>query len=233
MELADDLLSQLLDQDASVGDRGVLLNALLRELLRGFSVTKLRPLLGSVDAETVKAGVWLVSELGPRCKPLLEDIGRLLRHPIPNVRFYAIDAILSCATPENGEPLACVVDLLGDPEAVVRWKATDFVARASPEQLRAALEYRARQGKTSVETEGLRWILGSAAAESSSIERMLRNSSAVLRKFGFAAALRTSRANDGPLRLAAVSDDSDIRIEASRELEMLERLSSAARARGR
>ena len=137
-------LERLVEQiEAGVRDRGigVLANDLLREFQTGRGIEDLRLLLTSWDQAVVESGVWIASELGGAPSPLLADFVTLLRHPSKNVRFLAIDCVLSCATADELAELAAVLPLIDDAEPSVRWKAESFLMRATSEQLRAALAY--------------------------------------------------------------------------------------------
>lgn len=116
-------------------------NELLREFFRGYPVAYLKPLLASSQEDTVKAAAWIASELGEAAAPLLGDIGSLLHHQLPYVRFFALDAVLVLAPPQRGDLIAAAVQLIDDLDEGVRWKTMQFLMRATAPQLRASLRH--------------------------------------------------------------------------------------------
>jgi len=109
-------------------------NDLLTEVFRGHPVESLRRLLHSDEETAVKAGAWILSELGVRAAPMMADIVALLGHPLRYVRFFALDAVLASATSEDGVAVATAIGLINDPDDAVRWKALTFLAWARADQ---------------------------------------------------------------------------------------------------
>jgi hypothetical protein len=62
---------------------------------------------------------------------------------VPYVRFFAIDAVLTSATSDDGKVLAKAIALFSDSERAVRWKAGHFLSKATRAQLDASLPYAA------------------------------------------------------------------------------------------
>src|SRR5882672_3886156 len=104
---------------------------LIAEFAAGYPIANLRRLFQSELDDAVKTGVWIASELGERIAPLLGDLSALLRHPLRYVRGFALDAILVAASPHNGDVIAEAVCLIDDEDEGVRWKAMQFLSRAS------------------------------------------------------------------------------------------------------
>ena len=191
------------------GDASSDANELLKCFARGYSLENLRELLRSDDAEVAKSGVWIASELGAGAKPLLEDIAPILQSSISYARFFAIDAILTCAGPEDGPTIARAIDLVADPDAGVRWKAVQFVSRATVEQLAAAADFVDAEIKPGVV----------ALAHHGETESLLASASPSLRKLGLAAAIREMQTNRAPIDAAVTSADEEISTWASEALE--------------
>ena len=210
MDHAQEIMDQIMNEpdDSNIG---VLANELSKEFSRGCSVDRLRPLLLSKNNNVAEIGIWVTSELGRGAAPLLDDVVTLLRHPGKNVRFFAIDSVLSCATEWNKLEVASVIPLLNDAEAAVRWKAMDFLSRASREQLQGALDYLNTTEPQSVHVHELEWLLGEGGSNPGEIMSFIQSQEALLRKYGVVAAARMSQRNSEPLSYAASTADPDIK----------------------
>src|SRR5438128_9103154 len=198
MDRARQLLKEVLDDPRS-SNIGILANDLLGEFHRGFPVENLRKLLSSSDEEVVKTGVFIVSELGNKAVPLLADVVRLLKHPTKMVRFDSVDSVLTCAAPSNKAELASVIPLVDDTEGGVRWKAMDFLCRASEEQLEAALSFLSETEPGSTHLRGLRWLLSERGHDADEVMQFLQSRDALVRKYGVVAAVRMAKRNADPL----------------------------------
>lgn len=211
MKNAQDILERILKNPrTSVND--ALANDLLREFHRGRPVHDLRRLLLASDVEITKIGVWIVSELGEKASSLLPEIARMLTHDSRDVRFWAIDAMLMCATPRDGRDLAVMVSRAADDsDEAVRWKAMDIMARASIEQLTAALRHLEQENSSSIHIAGLRWLVGSCGWNYDEINSLLQSDSPILRKYGAIAAARAATIIPGALGVAILSEDEDVK----------------------
>ena len=123
---------------ANAATDGRVLNDLLDEFHRGFPTDHLRRLLHSPDAPVVRAGAWLLSELGSRGCSVFRQVPQLLDSGDPSVRFSLTDCIVVCATESDGELVAKVVSLLEDPDRSVRWKALDSLTKIDDKALVSA-----------------------------------------------------------------------------------------------
>src|SRR5262245_45864713 len=92
---------------------------LLTEVFRGYPVENLRQLLTCDSDTAARSGAWILSELGDRAAPLLDDSVRLLAHPLRYVRFFALDAVLVNATAGHGPVVAAAIALIVDPDDAV------------------------------------------------------------------------------------------------------------------
>ncbi len=213
-------LTKLILANPNAPQVGVVANDLLREYHRGYPLENLRPLLVHDDPSVVKTGAFIASELGAKGSPLLSDIVRLVGHPEKSVIFDVIDCVLLWATPSNKSELASVVTLLSDPESGVRWKAMDFLSRASAEQLGAALSFLEGKEPNSVNVRGLRWLVGSHASVPQDVKTVLQSQEEVLRKYGVVAASRMYRTSPEPLAYAASLNDPDVKHFADTTIEL-------------
>ncbi|HEV2987186.1 MAG TPA: hypothetical protein VG759_02000 [Candidatus Angelobacter sp.] len=193
---------------------GVLANELLREFHRGYPFDDLRQLLRSDDQEMVAIAVWIASELGEKCRPLLDQIVPLLAHPMKKIRFEALGCVF-WSLPENGCDLAKALGLLDDPEPGVRWKTLDMLFRLSRTQIEAAYLCAKTGGLSSSHQNGLHWLLSDDALLPSSIESALQSSDPVVRKYAVVAAARLRKQHKEPLVYASTVDDEDVREFAS------------------
>jgi hypothetical protein len=191
---------------------------LLSRLNHGYPASNLSRLIRSDNEQAVKTGAWLVSELGVRASQIIDEVAFLLEHPVRNARYYAIEAVLVAATGENGDLLAKAVMLIADPDDAVRRMAMRLLARATPEQLAAAVPH-LRDNKVADLT---RWLLsgGSDPARVPEAIDKLGDPDRRVRMFAAAAAARVARRESHALEFAAQSSDKDIRTFAERELAL-------------
>jgi len=215
---ADRFVQRLVAEPLSP-NAGVIMNDLLSEFHRGYPLENLRPLLQSQNPDIVNIGAWIASELGEKGSPLLPYVLPLLQHPAKNVRFSIVDCILLWAT--DGAQLAAVTSLLDDPESGVRWKAMDFLSRATMEQLQAALSYLEHAEPNSTYVRGLRWLLSSDASDANAVKAALQNENALLRKYAVVAASRMSKADREPLSYAASVKTPDVQNFAKSSIALL------------
>ena len=213
-----DRLLEAIAKTSDDSERGARANALLRAMYRGYPVTNLRVLLQSERPELVRIGTWVLSELGAAGTPLRDQLAVLLRHSDPYVRYFAIDSSLTCCTEQDGDEIAACISLVTDDHTGVRYEATDFLMRASVEQLHAAVAALTARGVVDATVSGLRWLTSEKAAQNDGIEQALRSESPVLRKFAVAAAVRRRQADPATLRYAADSSDPEVAELARRAL---------------
>lgn len=204
-------------------DAGHFANELLSEYYEGSDISTLRDLLHNADDRVVALGTWIAAELAEASRPLLPDVERLLRHPLKDVRFWAIECIQQWAGPTNGHEIAAAVTLSGDPEEAIRWKAMEFLALASRDQLQAALDTLALATPTSPYGEALAWILAPVGTDPDEVAVALLAPSALRRRFAAAAASRIASNHPEPLRQARSNSDPDVSQFAR---DMLERIQS-------
>lgn len=211
---------QLIEQILEGGDRsdpGTLANELLTEFWRGYPIERLRPLLRHADDDVVEAGAFLAQELVGLIGPVIDDVGLLLDHRSPDVRFDAIGAVLDNVT-DDGETLAHAMLKVRDDADSVRWKAMRFAALADQRQLEAALPHLGEAAPAFAES-GL--LLGeAAAADHRQIVRTgLSHGDPIARRWAAAAAARL--ADHELLSEAAGSADREIADFGAEELASL------------
>jgi len=182
-------------------------HSLLQAFFAGYPIERLRELLQSTNEATVRSGAWLASELGSRVAPLLGDLNLLLGHSSRYVRFFALDGVLAGASVRDGAVVSRALRLLHDPDGAVRWKAANFAARASGEQLAAAARFLDQPELAT----NLKWLL----AQDDDIDRAglvarLHSSERLMRVFAWAAAARQARHDRTLLEEAMLSEDAEI-----------------------
>jgi|SRR5579859_5418064 len=202
----------LADSSSDAASLEILANQLLAEFHRGYDIENLRTLLRSRDGKVIGVGVWIASELGTGGKTLMSDVSPLLDHSLKKVRFFALDCILLWAGSQHKAEVASAISRLNDGEAAVRWKALDFLSRASREQLEAGLFQFETTNTSSKHIEGLRWLLDTEASNSENVIAMLQRGDDLMRKYAVVAAVRMIKNDRKPLSYASsVEDDPDIK----------------------
>jgi len=203
----DELLSRLLRSP----DDSVIANDLLDEFHGGYPLDNLLPLLTSHGEAVAQCGMWIASELGANARPLFATIVEGLRHPSPGVRFWALDCLISCSTPEDTDAINCGLDLIDDPDPGVVWQALVSLASLPTAVVRAAADLAMRQAPRSTRAKGLDLVLAPDTPQD--IERVilgLREEDQTLRRYAAVAAARLGDRVMRPLRLAMASEDSTI-----------------------
>jgi hypothetical protein len=191
-------------------------NELLKALFAGYPVERVRPLLRSGQAHLVRAGIWIASELGADGAPLLDDVVRLLDHPIRYVRFFAVDAVLANAGSGHGAVTARAVRRIDDPDQAVRWKVLQLLANADRDTLAASVD-----GLDDSLDELVTWLIG--PPDGAEIAARLGDPERAVRLFAAAAAARSAPTDPGPLTFAAGSTDEEVSSFAAERLRMVER----------
>ncbi|WP_188189331.1 hypothetical protein [Nonomuraea sp. SYSU D8015] len=220
-QAGDGLVERIRTHSADDDVVGPAANDLLSELYAGYPVENLRTLLRSGDDAAVKTGTWLLSELGERAAPLLDEVPALLAHPLPRVRYFAIEIVLLSADSAHGPVIAQVMNLSRDPERAVRWKVLEFLAEAADDQLAAgaaALE----PGEVKELAEWLIRLDGEEEPDPRDVLARLEGPDPVARLFAAAAAAHLSDEDDtNLLQHAATAEDEEISSFARQRLEEL------------
>jgi hypothetical protein len=192
---------------------------LLDEFFDGYPIDKLRLLLQSNVEQAVVSGAWIASELGRMAAPLIDELSQMLDHPSREVRFYLLDPLLCATAQEHGEAIARAVLLVRDADEAVRWKVVRFLARATREQLTAAVPHLDSDRVATL----LTWLLssGNTIENKRDIVTRLNDADPLVRLFAAAAAARLEPDDLGALERAAASTDPEIRSFAESELEIL------------
>ena len=180
---------------------------LLAEFYRGYPISNLRRLFHSNREDAIKAGAWMISELGQAATPLLDDVPWLLRHHLRYARFFALDAVLVAASVTHGPVIAEAIRLIDDEDDAVRWKAMHFLSRATTHQLRAGV----RHLNELTIARLVKWLLDSVSAErASEIIAAIGDEDPLRRRIGTAAAARIAPENRTPLEHAESSSDVEV-----------------------
>lgn len=192
-------------------------NELLDEFHGGYPADRLRDLLESDDADLVRIGAWIASELGAKIVPLLADLANLAGHSQRYVRFYAIEAIAASGA-NDGRAHAVVLRAIWDEDEAIRWKTMRVLVRLSRAQIESALPYLL----TNAEKELARWLVEcDDRVESELIVRRLETGTREGRLVAAVAAARMANRTLRPLQCAAISEDMEVQSFA---LELLKEI---------
>jgi len=217
-DIGDELINLICSHRLGGEETGEAANELLSRFRAGYPVRNLARLIHSGDDDTVKIGAWLVSELGIRAAPILDEVDFLLSHPVRDARYYGVEAALVAAPADRGDLIAKAVCLVDDPDDAVRRLAVRLLARATAQQLTGALPHLPDPVRSLTE-----WLLsgGSDPAHSPQILTRIGDPDQDVRIFAAAAAARVADRDKQALEGAARSADPDIRVFAERELKLL------------
>jgi hypothetical protein len=189
------------------GADGALVNELLAEFHTGLEYGKLRELLRASDDAAVSAGVWIASELGGRGRELLADVMPLLRHARRDIRYFALDYLITNLRRDDSRELLSTLDLLVDPEPAIRRAAMRLLATIDGTIIASAAS---ASGAERV-THGLLLLVAAGAGQNDGeIEAALANRDPLTRRYAAAAAARRLHGNSALLRAASESPDDDV-----------------------
>jgi hypothetical protein len=225
----DELIELLLAGGMDFDEEGQAANDLLSAVIDGYPAHNLTRLTRSGDRRAVEDGAFVVSELGAKAAEVLDEVDFLLSHPWWKVRFDALDAALTGASPADDAVLAKAVMLVADPEPAVRWKALWFLAGAATDQLEAAASHLPDDRMARLAA----WLAaeGGDPAHLPGILNRLDDPDKQTRMFAAAAAARVAEAHRHGfeqaaadrhgIERAATSDDPDVRSFAERVISHL------------
>jgi hypothetical protein len=228
MATAQALIDRLLKdpKDPSVGR---IANDLLREFWNGYPLSPLRELLHNPDEDVFRAALFILSELAHKGRPLLDELPRLLSHPMAHARLEAVESAMTAteATQADAPIIAQVVSLLDDPEKNVRSVTRHFITVASDEKLEVGLAHLQKTAPGGAHTDGLRWLLSPGAQNAKEVITKLAAPARTDRYYALAAASRLAEADRSPLDAAHESDDAEVcdgAEQAERLVKLLARL---------
>jgi hypothetical protein len=215
----DELIELLLSGGEDPEEAGAAANDLLAQVQRGYPAQNLSRLTRSDSSRAVANGAFVVSELGAQAAQIIDEVDFLLGHPLRDARFDALDAALTSASSAHGTILAKAVMLFGDPDEAVRWKALNFLAKSTRDQLAAAVPYLPDHVADLVT-----WLAsaGSDPASLAEIRRRLRAPEKEVGMFAAAAAARVAETSPQGIEEADLSGDPEIRSFAENVIEMLD-----------
>jgi hypothetical protein len=193
------LIRRLLDGDTDDS----LPNELLKEIFAGFPQERLRDLLASDLPVAVKAAAWIMSELGPSARPLLQDAVPLLTHEARSARFFALDVVLMCADRNDGAIVAAAIRLIEDQDEAIQWKAMRFLTALPQALFAVAKPYLPERFHIPLD-----WLLESGVNDAFTqfLETQLSDSDVPRRRFAAVAAARLGPTSDLLVRAAESTD---------------------------
>ena len=215
MSNAEELLARV----ARGEDDGTATNDLIGEFYRGHPVETLIPLLRSDSDKVTSSATWLASELGERALPLTSELTKLLHHPFPRVRFWAVDAIWGLGPTADSHATAQAALAVHDEHSGVRWKAMKLLARVSAERLHTAADH----WRLPPNCDALLWLVEcDRTGNASAVTEQLAATDRTQRLMAVTAAARLAWNDPAPLRHALGVDDEDVQTFAREQLDDLE-----------
>lgn len=212
MRRGDELIAIVGDPTTDSVALDVASTELVNEFLRGFPLEELRRLLHSDSTRIVQSGTWIAAEMGSEALPLLDEVPALLVHPDRQVRYFALDIVLTSASAEHETLVAQAVSLIEDPDQAVKSRATWFLAYAQTSVLAASIPFLVGPVQAAVE-----WLTRDPSADE--VVRTLDSEADLSRLAAVAAATRQSDSAPSLLKLAAESGDSLVSRFARHQLE--------------
>ena len=144
VELISDLLERIISDDY---DSNVL-DTVINLIYSSRDPSSLLILFNSPRQTAQLNAIYILSEVGAVCRPLLEKAVEFTGHAHWQARFWALGCILAGAMPADGRALAAGTLLLCDGDSRVRSKAIDFVSRLDESKVVAARDALTASGES-------------------------------------------------------------------------------------
>lgn len=178
--------------------------ALLQHYLAGRSLVHLSPLLKSGHPLVKRAVIFVLSELGNRAEPLVEEVLPLARDADRLVRYQALEVIAVCARGGKAGLIREIGRSLDDADPSLEM---GLLARLDVDQIEAAYEsLRAHGGLPSSHVDGFALLLAPDAIDDGRVEAMLTSTTPALRRY---AAVAVARSRHRPSSLMAALTNSE------------------------
>jgi hypothetical protein len=94
-------------------------------------VSSLGELLDTGDENVVATAVYILAEIGKSGFPLREKAKTLLTHPDVQIRYWAMNSVVSCFGRETAKSLITAAGLLSDVDEFVRTRAHEMIIASS------------------------------------------------------------------------------------------------------
>jgi hypothetical protein len=91
-------------------------------------VGQLWALLESDDEDIIGDGVYILSELGKSGTPLREKAKMFLSHSDAQIRYWAMNSVISCFEAKEAKHIVTAAGLLDDSDEFVRTRAREMLA---------------------------------------------------------------------------------------------------------
>jgi hypothetical protein len=217
LELCQELLAKVIVQpDTATGED---FNMLLRCFNHGFPTEAIRQLLQQGNRRTVLGALFIIEELGKRAAAVLNDAVPFTRNADTDVRYAAYNAVARTAAELEDAAFANVVMGLNDLNPRCRKIAALWLMRVRQAVLIAAIRGFDATFDDDDMRKGLQWLASDPA--SPVIQTWINGDTRIMRRFGVIAAGRIASSDLTLLRLAAQSEDHDIRVVADAQLQFI------------
>lgn len=208
---ATDLIGQLLEDPERFCDEG-LGYQLLQAYFSGHDIETLKGLLGHEDQRVQREAMFVVSELGERAIPLIDDVIPLLTSGDRKLKYEALEVLAVCGEGERASEFVHVVSALDSDDDVIRALAMRLMSRADNSQLIAAR--RNLRGDSIVQlthARGLSVMIESLPEKADIVASMIRDQHPLVRRYGAVAAARLRATQPHLFAEVGRSDDIEIR----------------------
>ncbi|MFZ2875059.1 MAG: hypothetical protein WAZ94_11330 [Phycisphaerales bacterium] len=183
--------------------------ALLQHYFAGRSLAHLSPLMRSPHPLVKRAVIFVLSELGQRAEPLVEEVLPLARDADRLVRYQALEVIAVCARGDNAALTREIGRALDDTEPSLEM---GLLVRLDVAQLGAAYEYlQAHDGLPGVHLEGFALLLAPDAIDDGRVESMLTSATPALRRYAAVAVARSRHRPSSLIAALTKSEDGAVR----------------------
>jgi hypothetical protein len=206
----DRLVSEIISDPDDASRKGVV-NDLLMEFNRGYSLENLKALMRHENHSVAAIGAWIASELPDAAPELLNDAVALLAHPDRKVRFYALGVVRLADGGERNRQYIHLIKALEDRDSAVSKQALFLLSRIGEVgHLATARQHFESREPTSFHSKGLNILADARSASSDDVQGLLKSPDPLQRKYGLAVAERLYGDHPELLDLAEMNVDQDI-----------------------
>jgi hypothetical protein len=195
-------------------------NVLLSLFFRGLSITKLRELLECPNDRLIAGGLFIAEELGAKASPVLRQIVNCLDSHDPKIRQSAYSTVATCSSLSDPGSFAHVTLGMRDADPGCRKIAILWMMRVDESILAAALHELEDKALDPQVQEGLRLLIENQG-DAGRTTNWLQDHSPAMRKIGVISAGRLGQAHPDLLQSAARSEDEDVRVAATAQMQFL------------
>jgi hypothetical protein len=121
-------VGQIIDRIVSKSNTSDDLDKIISYFYYARDLSSLGKLLDSEDDDIIGDAIYILSEIGKSGTPLREKAKTFLNHPDVQIRYWAMNSVVSCYERKSAKDLVVSAGLLNDPDEFVRTRAHEMIS---------------------------------------------------------------------------------------------------------